>query len=189
MRERRQTVLGLETAHVVQQRLIEAPGKRSRFEMILERHNRRLRRVVAGTICDANRVDDVLQEAYLKAYRRLPRHFSNEAHEAAWLYQVVYHCCLDELRRKKRNRETATESPQLHLVSSDGVLGRLAVEDAFSSLAASDRAVLMLCGFVGLDSHSAAVVLGIPRGTVAWRLSEARNRFRRALAIEGGADV
>src|SRR4030088_1458944 len=81
------------------------PSDRDRFEQILERQHRKLRRVVVGILGDPNRVDDVLQEAYLKAYARLPRRFANEAHEATWLYRVVYRCCLDELRRVKRTRE------------------------------------------------------------------------------------
>ena len=84
------------------------PGAHGRFERIVQRHHSRLRRVVAGMVADPGRVDDVLQEAYLRAYRRLPRRFANEAHEATWLYRVVFRCCLDELRVTRRRRETLT---------------------------------------------------------------------------------
>ena len=44
-------------------------------------------------------MDDALQEAYLRAYRGLPRH----GHSAfgTWLYRIVYRTCLDELRRRR----------------------------------------------------------------------------------------
>ncbi len=64
---------------------------------------------------DPDRVDDVLQEAYLKAYRRLPKRFANEAHEATWLYRVVYRCCLDELRRRSREKESP--SAEIHALA------------------------------------------------------------------------
>lgn len=154
---------------------VRAPGDRGRFESILDRHHRRLRRVVAGMIGDASRVDDVLQEAYLKAYRRLPKRFANEAHEATWIYRVVYRCCLDELRRARRNRE----SPQaeIHAVAPM----RLDVADALAELAPHDRAVLLLVDLLGFGYVEAASVLKIPRGTVASRLSIARQRFKERL--------
>src|SRR5439155_1365289 len=63
---------------------VAPPTERGRFEQILDRHHRRLRRVAAGMLGDPDRLDDVLQEAYLRAYRRLPKRFANEAHEATW---------------------------------------------------------------------------------------------------------
>src|SRR5256885_16011411 len=78
---------------------------RGRFEDLLRRHHARLRRVAAGMLAGGDGLDDVLQEAYRRAYRSLPPSFANEAHEAAWLYRVVYRTCLDELRRRRRRRE------------------------------------------------------------------------------------
>jgi RNA polymerase sigma-70 factor, ECF subfamily len=159
------------------------PGERERFERLLDRYHRRLRRVVAGVLADPDRVDDVLQDAYLKAFRRLPASFANEAHEAAWLYRIVYRCCLDELRRRRRRRESSTPDSELARVASlNEPQARLELDEAFRALPARDRAVLLLVGVVGLDQESAASVLGIPRGTLASRLSSARAHFREALS-------
>src|ERR1051326_2866212 len=79
-------------------------GASGRFERLVQRHHAKLRRAAAGLV-EHDRVDDVLQDAYLKAYRRLPSRFANEAHEATWLYRVVFRCCLDELRRVRRRQE------------------------------------------------------------------------------------
>jgi RNA polymerase sigma-70 factor, ECF subfamily len=159
-----------------------APTEQARFEQILNRHHAKLRRLVAGVIADPDRVDDVLQEAYLKAFRRLPVQFANEAHEATWLYRVAYRCCLDELRRRRRSRESATAEPRAVGGAGPDETGRLALDEAFRSLSADDRAVLLLVGVVGLGYEAAAAILRIPRGTLAWRLSEARARFREALS-------
>jgi RNA polymerase sigma-70 factor (ECF subfamily) len=154
---------------------VNPPTDRGRFERILDRHHRRLRRVVAGMIGDPNRVDDVLQEAYLKAYRRLPKRFANEAHEATWIYRVVYRCCLDELRRARRNRESP--HAEIHAVGRS----RLDVTEALAELGPQDRAVLLLVDLLGFPYEDAAAVLKIPRGTVASRLNAARSRFARSL--------
>jgi RNA polymerase sigma-70 factor (ECF subfamily) len=90
---------------------VDPPTDRARFEQMLDRHHRRLRKVVAGVIADPDRVDDVLQEAYYNAYRKLPRAFANEAHESTWLYRVVYRCCLNEPEAAAaRKRRSGTSS-------------------------------------------------------------------------------
>ena len=81
-----------------------SPRRRSRLSSIVT--DQRLRRVAFGMLADPNRVDDVLQEAYLKAFRRLPSRFENDRVESAWLYRIVYRCCLDELRSRRRRPET-----------------------------------------------------------------------------------
>ena len=151
-----------------------APTDRDRFERMLARHHRRHRRAVAGILADRDGVDDVLQDAYIKAYVKLPRRFANEAHEAAWLSRVVTRCALDEMRRRARRRE---ERHELELVHDDAHVA-LELEDAFRNLDARDRAILMLVGVLELDQAAAARILRMPRGTLAWRLHEARARLR-----------
>jgi RNA polymerase sigma-70 factor, ECF subfamily len=164
------------------------PGAQGRFERIVQRHHARLRRVAAGMLSDPDRVDDVLQEAYLRAYRRLPGRFANEAHEATWLYRVVFRCCLDELRRARRRRDEPLEGVVRLQPAPESEVARLDVDRAFARLAAEDRAVLLLVDLLGLDYEGAASVLGVRRGTVASRLNAARRRFRAALVAEGVRD-
>jgi RNA polymerase sigma-70 factor (ECF subfamily) len=162
---------------------VAPPGDRARFEKLLDRHHRRLRRFAAGIVADRDRLDDVLQEAYLKAYRKLPPRFANEAHEAAWLYRVVYRCCLDELRRARRPVAPDPGRP------AEDVDRRMSLDRALRGLRPSDRAVIYLVGVLGLEQEHAAAVLRIPRGTLSWRLSVARGRFRELLEQEGVGDA
>ena len=160
---------------------MDAPSDRDRFEQMLARHHRRLRRLVAGVIADRDRVDDVLQEAYYKAYRKLPRRFENAAHESTWLFRVTYRCCLDEIRsRGRRLDEPNTEALEIAVVGSEPHR-MLVVEEAFKSLEPADRAVLLLVGVMGFDQATTARILGLSRSTVAWRLNGARQRLRDAL--------
>jgi RNA polymerase sigma-70 factor (ECF subfamily) len=157
----------------------EALSPRRRFENLLDRHEARLRRVAYGMLGDAHRVDDVLQEAFLKAYRSLPDRFENDRAESAWLYRIVHRCCLDELRSRKRRREVA------------GVIELLAVDDdrdaslvvagALAQLSEQSRAVVLLVDLIGLDYDTAALVLHVPRGTIASRLNSAREQLRKGL--------
>jgi RNA polymerase sigma factor (sigma-70 family) len=151
---------------------------RRRFESLLDRHETMLRRVAFGMLGDPHRVDDVLQEALLKAYRKLPSSFESERQEAVWLYRIVHRCCLDELRGRRRRPEVVGEVERSAASEPDS---SLAVAAALARLTPDGRAVVLLVDLIGLDYASAAAALGIPRGTVASRLNAARNRLREVL--------
>jgi RNA polymerase sigma-70 factor, ECF subfamily len=166
-----------------------APAVHGRFEQIVQRHHRRLRRLVAAVLADPDRVDDVLQEGYLNAYRRLPRRFANEAHEAAWLQRVVFRCCLEELRRvRRRQPEVREHVVQLERPAQEPAPYR-EIARALRALPDDSRAVLVLVEVLGWNYEAVARELRLPRGTVASRLNAARRRFREALVAEGVRDV
>jgi RNA polymerase sigma-70 factor (ECF subfamily) len=152
---------------------------RRRLEELLERHETMLRRVALGMLGDPSRVDDVLQEALLKTFLKLPATFESDRQEAVWLYRVLHRCCLDELRRVRRRREAAAEVPEP--ATGQELEASLAVTDALAELAPDARAVVLLVDLLGFDYEAAAEALAIPRGTVASRLSAARRRLREVL--------
>lgn len=160
----------------------EDDAHRPPFERMIRRHHARLRRFAAAMLADRARVDDVLQEAYLKTYRKSPR-LANEAHELAYLHRVVYRCCLDELRRTKRSRETPV-AEAVELATTADPLTRTLADEAWSELSDQDRAVLLLVDIAGFDYAAAARILRVPRGTVASRLSVARDRLRGRMEDE-----
>jgi len=155
---------------------------RRRFENLLDRHEPMLRRVALGMLRDAHRVDDVLQETYLKAYRKLPVRFESERQEAVWLYRILHRSCLDELRRRRRRPEVFAEVEVEARGEEPG--SSLLVAAALAELPPESRAVVLLVDLIGFDYESAAAVLGVPRGTVASRLNGARRRLREVLRSE-----
>ena len=161
-------------------RSAEAVSRRRRFENLLARHERRLRRVAFGMLGDPHRVDDVLQEAFVRAYRSLPDHFDSADREAAWLYRIVHRSCLNELRSRRRSRESLglpEELIDVRGVTADSV----AIAAALAQLSVEGRAVVLLVDVVGLDYDTAAAALQVPRGTVASRLNTARAALRELL--------
>ena len=164
-------------------RAAEAISIENRFRGLLERHETRLRRVAYAMLADPNRVEDVLQEAFVRAYRKLPARFESERQESAWLYRIVYRCCLNEIRSNRRRRETPGFAAGL--ATTDELSESLVVVRALAALALPERAVVLLVDLIGFDYETAATVLGVPRGTVAWRLSVARSRLRAVLGELG----
>lgn len=133
-------------------------------------------------------VDDVLQEAFVRAYRRLPGKFESERQEAAWLYKIVFRCCLNELRRRRRCPEIAGLPTERADNADGGPLSDIEIASALASLPIEQRAVVLLVDLTGFDYETTARVLHIPRGTVASRLNVARTRLRAALE-RGGIDA
>lgn len=157
--------------------------KRDRFEGLLRAHESRLRRLCHGMLTDRARVDDVLQEAFIKAFRKLPPAFDSPGQEAAWLYRIVYRCCLDELRHARRHRVTGL----VHEPVDDAMeraRSSLSITRALRELTPEARAAVLLVDLVGFDYRTAAAALGVPEGTVASRLSNGRARLHELLGEE-----
>lgn len=166
-------------------RTAEALSTENRFRGLLERNEPRLRRLAYAMLSDKGGIDDVLQEAFIRAYRKLPARFESERQESAWLYRIVYRCCLDEIRRQRRRPETPGVIDEAAAVAIAEPADSLVAIRALSTLAADQRAVVLLVDLFGFDYETAAGVLAIPRGTVAWRLSQARAQLRESFAKLG----
>ena len=77
-------------------------GDRTAFDELLRRHDVRMRGLAYRLMADRHRMDDALQEAYLKAFKALPR-FRAGSDFGTWLYRITYNACIDELRKRKRS--------------------------------------------------------------------------------------
>ena len=158
-------------------------GDPAAFTDLVRHYDGRLRALAFRLLGDAPRTDDVLQEAYVKAFRSLDR-FRGDASLGTWLYRITYNACLDELRRGRPVVPLEEASPHA-AVSSDPAGTAVARRDlaaALAQLPADQRAAVVLVDAEGMDYAEAAEVLGIPKGTVASRLHRAHATLRRLLA-------
>lgn len=138
------------------------------------------RRLAFRLLGDRQRMDDVLQEAYARAFRALPG-FRGGASLATWLYRIVYNACLDDLRRSGARKEVSLDEWREASARSQQVEERLDLEAALAALPVELRAVVLLVDADELSYDETAEILGIPPGTVASRLSRARDTLRGAL--------
>jgi len=157
-------------------------GDAAAFTLLLRAADESHRRLAYRLLGDRQSMDDVLQEAYLRAFRALPR-FRGGAAFGTWLYRIVYNACLDELRRGRSRREVALDQLPA-VVSGESVEEQLDLEAALSALPAELRAVVLLVDAEGLSYDEAAEVLDVAPGTIGSRLNRARAALRAAL--EGG---
>ena len=132
-------------------------------------------------------MEDVLQEAYLKAFRALPRLKGDARALRSWLMRIVYNAGIDELRRARRRPSVSLdETRHDHTVEVADDAGDRELEAALEALPAEGRAVVLLVDVYGFDYRETARVLGIREGTVGSRLHRARRELRAAIEEEGG---
>jgi RNA polymerase sigma-70 factor (ECF subfamily) len=159
-------------------------GDHDAFAVVIRHYDPGLRSLAYRLLGDRDRMDDALQEAYVKAFRALPR-FRGRSTLGTWLYRIAYNACLDELERSRRTvvfplAETS-ESPDPRPDAADTISERQDLAEALAELPPQDRAAVLLVDAQGFDYRAAGEVLGIPAGTIASRLSRARAALRLVL--------
>lgn len=156
------------------------------FEGAVREHHRALRGFAARVLRDPDRTDDVLQEAYLRAFRTFADFDGGATALRSWLFRIVYSCCVDDFRRKRRGaRLAAAVSATAASSVETGADERLSLRQALDALTPDVRAAVVLVHWCGLDYDSAASVLGVPAGTVGSRLTTGRRILRAKLRPEG----
>lgn len=163
-------------------------GDHEAFTAVVRLYERRLRGLAYRVLGDRDCMDDALQEAYVRAFRALPR-FRGDARIGTWLFRITYNACLDELARNRKIThvpldelvEQASAGPE----PGQALGARTDLASAFAALSEDERAVVFLVDVEGFDYSGAAELLGVPVGTVASRLNRARQALRSALRPAG----
>lgn len=166
------------------------------FEVLMRRHNRLLFRTARALLQNDADAEEVVQEAYLKAYLNLSA-FSGAARLSTWLVKITVNESLARLRRRMPGgppevlaEETimadsfslnpAGQAPSPEAASAQGEIRRL-LEAAIDSLPQAQRAVFMLRAVEEFSTEDTAECLGIPPQTVKTRLHRAKRHLRRNL--------
>ena len=171
------------------------------FELIMRRHNRRLFRLARSLVGRDHEAEDVLQEAYVRAYARLGDLASGDA-LAAWLAKIVSNEALGRLRAAVRvvsleefrakvetdyeddtDRGPASDQPDPERLAASGELRRL-LEAAVDALPEEFRTVFVLREVEGLSTAETAASLALRPETVKTRLHRARRLLQERLTGE-----
>ena len=162
-------------------------GDQEAFAAVVRHYDPGLRALAYRLLGDRERMDDALQEAYVKAYRALPR-FRGSSKLGAWLYRIAYNACLDELARARRLAQLplseVAEPADLRSGVAETVASRRDLAQALSTLAPEDRAAILMVDAQGFGYRDAGEVLGVREGTIASRLNRARTALRAALGTQ-----
>src|SRR5262245_25981663 len=173
-------------------------GEDSAYEELVRLHTGRLLAVARRFVRNPEDAQDLVQEAFLSAFRSLDR-FEGTARLSTWLHRIVVNAALMRLRSRRRAPEESIEEllPKFledgHAAESSrewGVSGEEAVQKAqtrqlvrqcIERLPESYRLVLILRDIEEVDTEEAAKLMGITANAVKIRLHRARQALRGLL--------
>jgi RNA polymerase sigma factor (sigma-70 family) len=134
---------------------------------------------------DAHLADDLAQETFLKAWRKLST-FRGTAKLSTWLFGIA----INEIRSAARKRKDLSleemDEPPPEASSSAASAGshlRLDLTEAMKVLSSNERAAVLLCCQNGLSHEEAALVLECPLGTVKTNVLRGREKLKRQLSL------
>ncbi len=174
-------------------------GEESAYEELVRSHSGRLLAVARRILRSEEDAHDALQEAFLSAFRALPR-FDGRARLGTWLHRITVNACLMRLRTRRRKPEEPIESllPTFYadghrrdpgppwdedaVAALETAERRSLIRGSIDQLPESYRTVLLLRDIEELDTEETAMVLGIKPEAVKTRLHRARQALRTLLA-------
>ena len=166
-------------------------GDRQAFGILVQRYQRRVYATAFRVVGNHSDADDLMQEAFLRAYRALGS-FDGRSDFFTWLYRIVVNLALNHLRRVQRHRESSLEDDQLprgwdqegaeleRQVEAKDLFVR--VGRAIDELPPVYKITVLLAVVEELPHQQVAGILGCSEGTVAWRVNQARKLLRQRLA-------
>ncbi len=169
-------------------------GDRDAFRVLVESHSRSIFRLAYRMTGNEHDAEEVVQETFLKAYRRLNR-FESRSNFGTWLYRIGVNCSLDLIRKRcsdaehrdsdaPEGSETARElvspdpAPDRLLLSAE--LGRQ-VAKALGALSPTERAAFLLRHFEGQSIEEIGQALGLRSSATKNSVFRAVQKLRRAL--------
>jgi len=160
------------------------------FESLYREHASRLFSLAVRMMGNRPDAEDLLQEIFLTAHRKLPS-YRGDARLGTWLFRLATNLCLDHLRSKAARMSKATSSIEddhaMEPVSpaagpAVGAVQHIDLERAVARLPAGCRAAFLLHDVEGFEHREVASMLGISEGTSKSQVHKARLKLRRFLA-------
>ena len=177
------------TASDTDQQLVQRAqrGDLRAFDLLVLKYQGRIGALVSRYIADAGEVEDVTQEAFIKAYRALSK-FRGDSAFYTWLYRIAANAAKNHLVAKGRRPGADATIEDAEAFDDGGLVSEMSspeamamgdelaavVEQSLQALPEELRAALTLRELEGLSYDDIAEVLGCPVGTVRSRIFRAR---------------
>lgn len=178
-------------------------GDSAAFGELVDRHRAAVYRTALAALRSPADAEDVAQDAFLLAYRRLDS-FRGNASFKTWLLSITWHQAINRRRsltsvwrRMVASPAGDDNEPAIARVASDGPSPeeaaeaeqlRRGVRDAIRALSSTLRDALLLALADDYTYEEIGVIVGAPVGTIKWRVSEARRLVKKQLKARGFSD-
>jgi RNA polymerase sigma-70 factor (ECF subfamily) len=168
-------------------------GDPDAFEQLYRAHAGRLYTLIVRMVASAETAEDLLQEVFLTAYRKVSN-FRGESSLGTWLYRMAVNHSLDYLRGRQNKMARTTDSiedegmaePAASSPLVASAINRLDLERAIKQLPDGCRTAFVLHDVEGFEHHEIATMLGISEGTSKSQVHKARMKLRGLLTGASG---
>jgi RNA polymerase sigma-70 factor (ECF subfamily) len=166
-------------------------GDQTAFETLVRRYERLVFRIAGGFLRDRGEVEDIAQDAFLRAYEALPR-FRIGSPFAPWIAQIATRLCYDRLRKMARRDVTWEDLSPAERQTAEALVHEPAhehpaatrdlAERLLATVSPRDRQVLILSEAMGYSAAETAKILGCTALAARLRLHRAKRAVREAAA-------
>ena len=176
-------------------------GDADAFRRLVERHSHNVFRLAYRMTRNEHDAEDVVQEAFLKAYRSLDR-FEERANFGSWIYRIAANCAYDSLRARERRQESADpvaiddagNGPAFELRSDEPAADRLVfgtevrrrVALAMKRMSAIEKSAFALRHFEGMSIEEIGRALDLDASAAKQSVFRAVRKVRDALGRDPG---
>src|SRR2546426_3008215 len=162
-------------------------GDEGAFQELVDRYKDLVFAIIARTVQDRSRAEDLAQDVFLRIHRGLP-YFRGEARLSTWIYRIVANVCVHDHARPgaslddERGRER--EGPPVPDRRFGDLELRDRLEKAIARLPANYRLLVAAHYLDGVRYEELADALQLPLGTVKTQLHRAKQQLRRLLETD-----
>jgi RNA polymerase sigma-70 factor (ECF subfamily) len=166
--------------------MAEGPSAWERFEALYRSCRDDLYAYLVTLLRDPAAAEDVTALAFERAYRKRRTFDRRRGEERAWLFGIARNAALDELRRRRRLAQMATDpedtsaSDSVDPDGADVTLRRTAVREALAKLTAREREIIALKFHAGMSNAELAGVLGVSESNAGTLLYRVMEKLRKA---------
>ena len=164
-------------------------GETESFRMLVERYQKPVIRMIANLINDRHICEDVAQEVFLAAYKKLSSFNSARSSFSTWLFTIARNKSINAMKKRRiPSVSNPPENPDMSEPVDSLIRDELFIEldNALKSLSPGHRRALVLAEFENLPYEQIAQIEGVRIGTIKSRINRAKHRLRSALdTIDG----
>ena len=162
-------------------------GDESAFQELVDRYKSLVFALIARTVQDRSRAEDLAQDVFLRVHRGLP-YFRGEARLSTWIYRIVANVCVQDSSRPTTVSLDDERAAPVVPSASDRQFGdfelRDRLEKAIARLPANYRLLVAAHYLDGVQYEDLAAALALPLGTVKTQLYRAKQQLRRMLETD-----
>jgi len=164
-------------------------GDTESFRLLVQRYQKPVIKMIANLINDRHICEDIAQEVFLAAYKKLPSFDPARSSFSTWLFTIAKNKSINAMKKRKTiSVSSPPKNPDFSEPADSLIRNELFVklDQALTSLNPKHRRALVMAEFENLPYEQIAQIEGVRIGTIKSRINRAKHKLRSALnSIDG----